>query len=168
MSVTTGRGTVERDGESFALRFVREYEAPIADVWSAVATPERAARWIGELRGTPGVGERVDLVMGDTADEVAALEIIECREPHRIMLGWQFPGTPRTSVTVDLAAVGPDRTSVTLRHSGWKRDEIAGYGCGWQHYADALAAHLAGGPLPVFDDYYPALLPYWRGQAASA
>jgi uncharacterized protein YndB with AHSA1/START domain len=106
--------------------------------------------------------------MGDTADEVAGLEIVECREPHRIVLGWQFPGTPRTSVTVDLAATGPDRTSVTLLHSGWKRDEVAGYGCGWQHYADALAAHLAGDPLPAFDDYYPALLPYWRERAASA
>jgi uncharacterized protein YndB with AHSA1/START domain len=164
MPVPMNTGTVERDGESFAVCFTRAYDAPIADVWSAVTTRERAARWIGTLRGTLAVGEQVELVLGDSADEVAALEIAECREPHRIAVGWQFPGAPRTSLTVDLASLGPDRTSVTLRHTGWKRDEIAGYGCGWHHYVDALAAHLAGVPLPSFDDYYPALLPYWREQ----
>jgi hypothetical protein len=51
---------------------------------------------------------------------------------------------------------------VTLRHTDWKRDEIAGYGCGWHHYVDALSAHLDGLPLPSFDDYYPAFLPHWR------
>jgi len=168
MRVTGDGGTVERDGEDYRLCFAREYDAPIADVWSAITAPERTARWIGDLRGTLAVGERVDLVMGETADERAILDITECDRPHRLAVGWQLPGTHWTRVTEDLSPAGPERTLVVLRHLGWSRDELPGYGCGWDHYADALAAHLAGAPLPSFGDYYPARLPVWRERAALA
>jgi uncharacterized protein YndB with AHSA1/START domain len=168
MAVTTDSGTVERDGDSYALRFDREYRAPIAEVWSAITTPERAARWIGELHGTLSTGERIVLVMGDTDDEQAAVDIHECREPHRLAVGWQFPGAPLTRVTVDLSEVDAARTRVVLLHTGWKRHELAGYGCGWHHYVDCLDAHLAGRTLPAFEDYFPALLDGWRARVAAA
>jgi uncharacterized protein YndB with AHSA1/START domain len=165
---TTSTGTVVRDGDAFALRFDREYRWPISEVWSAITTPERAARWLGELRGTRAVGEQLTLVLGESDGEHAALVVEECREPHRLAVSWQFPGTRRTAVQVDLSEAGPHRTRVVLVHSGWAAEEVAGYGCGWQHYVDSLDAYLAGAPLPAFEDYYPATLPEWRQRVTAA
>ncbi len=168
MTVTTRSGTVERDGEVYALRFERDYQASIGEVWSAMTDPERTRRWLGELHGHPAMGETMHLVMGESDDERARLDIVECREPHRVEVGWAFPGAPRTRLVVDLSEVAPDRTHVRLWHTGWTAQEIPGYGCGWHHYVDALAAYLAGEKLPVFEDYYPALLDEWKGRTAAA
>src|SRR5689334_2879278 len=118
--MTDSRGTVVRDGELYAIRFDRVYPAPIGDVWSAITTPERAARWLGELVGERsgsageaaragmfGPGDRLYLVMGESDDERAAIGVVECREPDRIAVDWAFPGAPVTRVVVDLAEDGP-------------------------------------------------------------
>ena len=76
MTVTTRSGTVERDGEVYALRFERDYQASIGEVWSAMTDPERTPRWLGELHGHPAVGETMHLVMGESDDERARLDIV--------------------------------------------------------------------------------------------
>ena len=161
-------GTVVRDGDEYTIHFEREYRGSADEVWSAITTPERAARWLGDLRGTLAAGERVVLQMGEAADERADLDIVECRRPERIELGWLFPGEPYTRVAVELRPMSADRTLVVLDHSGFPKEHIPGYGCGWHHYVDALAAYLAGEAPPAFEDYYPARLDEWRERVAAA
>jgi uncharacterized protein YndB with AHSA1/START domain len=168
MAVTTGTGVVVRDGDAYALRFDLDYAAPIAEVWSAITTPERAARWLGELRGDPSAGDKVVLVMGDGETDRADLDIIECREPHRIEVGWVFPGEGRTRLTVDLSEIDRDRTRIRMTHTGWTAKQVPGYGCGWHHFVDSLAAYLAGEDLPAFEEYYPAMLDRWRERVVAA
>jgi uncharacterized protein YndB with AHSA1/START domain len=166
MAVTTPSGTVRRSGDEYTIHFEREYAAPIEDVWSAITTPERVTRWFGELRGTPDVGERLVLVMGDGDEDLATLDVVACDRPRRIELGWLFPREPYTRVVVELRPAGPDRTTVTLDHTGFPADHLPGYGCGWHHYLDAFDAYLAGGAQPAFGEYYPALLDDWRARVA--
>jgi hypothetical protein len=40
-------------------------------------------------------------------------------------------------------------------------DGIAEIGPGWEYYLDMLVAARDGAPLPSFDDYYPAMKPYF-------
>jgi hypothetical protein len=39
-------------------------------------------------------------------------------------------------------------------------------GPGWEYYLDMLVASRNGGPLPKFDDYYPAQRDYFVAQVA--
>src|SRR6266545_2000907 len=126
------------------LRFERQYPYPANEVWSALTTPERVARWLGELRPS-----------GDTT---------------RLEVGWEFPDEVRTHVLVTLVLTGAGHTTVVLEHTfpvGHAPSGLAGYGCGWQHYVDSLGAYLAGDPLPEWADYYPGLLDGWRALVSS-
>jgi len=38
-------------------------------------------------------------------------------------------------------------------------------GPGWEYYLDMLVAARDGTPAPVFDDYYPAMKPYYEALA---
>ena len=48
----------------------------------------------------------------DWLDERADLDIVACRRPERIELGWLFPGEPYTRLVVELRPVAADRTLV--------------------------------------------------------
>ncbi|OLB65121.1 MAG: hypothetical protein AUI10_08215 [Actinobacteria bacterium 13_2_20CM_2_72_6] len=164
--MTTPTGEIIRTGQGAALRFEREYAFPPDEVWSALTTPERAGRWLGELSVT---GDTARLVLGDTPDEIAELRVVACDRPYRIEVLWTFPGAAPTHLLVTLAPAAADRTALVLVHTfpALEPAHLPGYGCGWQHYLDALGAHLAGAPLPDWADYYPALLEPWRALVPS-
>src|SRR5436305_4661986 len=128
MAPTTPGGTVRREGDRYTLHFEREYAGPVEDVWSAITTPDRMARWLGELRGTPAEGEGVVLVFGDGDDDRATLDVVACERPHRIELDWLLPGEPDTRLVVRLRPAGPGRTHVTLDHTGFPAGHLPGYG----------------------------------------
>ena len=161
--MTTPTGEIIRTDRGPALRFERRYAFPPDEVWSALTTPERARRWLGEL--TVG-GESARLALGDSTAE---LRVVACDRPYRIEVVWTFPGAAPTHVRVTLAADGPDRTALVLEHTFPAEEPAAlpGYACGWEHYLDALGAHLTGGPPPDWADYYPARLDGWRAAVPS-
>jgi hypothetical protein len=41
-------------------------------------------------------------------------------------------------------------------------DEVGAYGPGWEYYLDMLVAARDDLPAPSFDDYYPAMKPYYE------
>jgi uncharacterized protein YndB with AHSA1/START domain len=47
--MSTLPGEIVRVGDESQLRFDRTYRYGIEDVWSAIATPERCRRWLGDL-----------------------------------------------------------------------------------------------------------------------
>ncbi len=160
--MTTLPGEIVRVGDESRLRFDRVFRSDIEDVWSAITTPERCRRWLGDPRLTGGKGR---LVMGDGDDEWAALEVRECVPPRLIDTDWAFPDSPPTRLRVTLAEDGPDRTRVIMEHTfpaGFPITRLPGYATGWHHFVDCLDAFLAGEELPDFGDYYPALLDDWR------
>jgi uncharacterized protein YndB with AHSA1/START domain len=164
--MTTPTGEIIRTDRGPLLRFERVYAFPPDEVWSALTTPERASRWLGELSLT---GDTARLVLGESADETAELRVLACERPYRIAVVWTFPEAAPTHLLVTLAPAGPDRTTLVLEHTfpALEPAHLPGYGCGWQHYTDALGAHLAGAPLPAWADYYPGLLDPWRALVPS-
>lgn len=53
MTVTTPLGQVLRDSDGMRLEFVRTYDEALDEVWSALTSPERVARWLGTSPATP-------------------------------------------------------------------------------------------------------------------
>src|SRR5437016_360797 len=92
--MTTPTGEIIRTDRGAALRFERVYAFPPDEVWSALTTPERAGRWLGELTltGDTVTGDTARLVLGDTPAETAALRVVACDSPYRIEVVWTFPG----------------------------------------------------------------------------
>ena len=54
------------------------------------------------------------------------------------------------------------RTELRLVHHLDTTDQIGEMGPGWEYYLDMLVAARDGLPRPSFDDYYPAMKPYFE------
>lgn len=156
MTVTTPLGQVLRDEEGLRLEFVRTYNDPVDDVWSALTEPDRLVRWIGTFSGDPTTGT-VEFVMNE--DESATPEIVtilSCVPPTRLVVDVPTPdGTWRLSVTLE-AQDGSTRLTFTQRLA--EPYDASSVGPGWHYYLDRLGAVVAGLRVPdSWDDYYPAL-----------
>lgn len=157
MTARTPLGRVLRDEDGVVLQFERRYDASPGDVWAALTDPDRLSRWFGTWSGEVATGQ-VDLVMTAEADaEPQAVGIIECDEPHRLVVDLAAPdGTWRLEVVLAAAA---DATVLVFRQRLAEPSDAGSIGPGWHFYLDRLGATLAGEPVPEDWDgeYYPAL-----------
>jgi len=91
---------------------VRTYDTSVEDLWEAITTPERLARWFLQVEGDLRLGGRYQL-KGN-----AGGTITRCDAPHALDLTWEFAGAT-SWVQVRLAADGP-RAKLTLEHIAHK------------------------------------------------
>ena len=99
------RGDGEDEVVSVDLR--REYPADVDDVWDAITTPERLARWFGPVSGDLRAG-------GDFQFETnAGGDIRECDPPTGLTVTW---GSPLSVVRVRLSAAAGG-TALELEHT---------------------------------------------------
>ncbi|WP_320671036.1 SRPBCC domain-containing protein [Patulibacter defluvii] len=141
--------TEEVDGEPTHIQTIgQEYPSPIDDVWEAVTTGERIARWFLPVSGDLRLGGRYQL-QGNAGGEVLACDPPrDGRASYRVT--WEYgPGV--TWLTVRLTAIADDRTRVELEHAARVADVPAGWwqqygpgatGIGWDHGLLGLALHL--------------------------
>lgn len=132
-----------------ALQVVRtiEVDAPIAVAWSTwvdgiggwwpTRTHSVGGEDVRDVRIEPQVDGRVYEVLADGTEHVwGHVRAIEA--PHRLVQSWH-PGTDpahSTELTLTFTALGPDRTRLELRHTGWERRPEGGraahdYDTGW-------------------------------------
>ncbi len=156
MSITSPRGQVVRDDSGLRLEFVRTYDDPVADVWSALTDPERTARWFGTWSGDPASGQVQVRSLEDESAEGQPATILECEPPHRLVLDLPSPdGDWRLSATLTESG---GVTTLVFTHRMAEPYDASSIGPGWQYYLDRLGAVLAEEPVPeVWDDYYPSL-----------
>ncbi|WP_329233389.1 SRPBCC family protein [Streptomyces canus] len=135
-------------GEARTVLLRRTYDAEIADVWDAVTSPERIARWFMPVSGELKVGGRYQL------EGNAGGEILECVEPERLRVSWLYGPDPGFSeVEVRLTPETGERTVLELEHVAVVPDEFwdqfgpGAVGVGWDLGLYGLALHLAGGGL---------------------
>lgn len=144
-----------RDGEPSRIQTLEQtYTAPLDDVWDAVTTADRIARWFLPVSGELRLGGRYQL------EGNAGGEILECTPPgdgeagYRIT--WEFGGG-RSWVVVRLASEGGS-TRFSLEHVARVADLPAEFwdtygpgatGVGWDGGLLGLALHLGstGGAL---------------------
>ncbi|MEU0409474.1 SRPBCC family protein [Streptomyces griseorubiginosus] len=135
-------------GEARTVLLRRTYDAEIADVWDAVTSPERIARWFMPVSGELRVGGRYQL------EGNAGGEILECVEPERLRVSWLYGPDPGFSeVEVRLTPEDGERTVLELEHVAVVPDEFwdqfgpGAVGVGWDLGLYGLRLHLAGGGL---------------------
>lgn len=148
-AVSRGLRTEEADGHEVRIQsLAQEYPSDIADVWEAVTTADRIARWFMPVEGDLTLGGRYQLT-GNAGGEVLA-----CDPPAdgvaSFRVTWEFAGG-RSWVTVRLAAVGGDRTRFELEHIArvaevpaemWDQFGPGALGVGWDGGLIGLALHL--------------------------
>ncbi|MFF3349601.1 SRPBCC family protein [Streptomyces sp. NPDC002779] len=135
-------------GEARTVVLRRSYDAEVADVWDAVTSPERIARWFLPVSGEFQVGGRYQL------EGQAGGEILQCDEPNLLRVSWLFGPDPGFSeVLLRLTPEGEERTLLELEHVAVVPEEFWGQygpgatGVGWDMVLLGLGLHLTGGGL---------------------
>lgn len=130
-------------GEARTLLMRRTYDADVADVWDAVTSPERLARWFLPVSGELEVGGRYQL------EGNAGGEILECERPTRLRVSWLMePGF--SEVELRLGTTGEGQTVFELEHVAvvpddfWTQFGPGAGGVGWDLGLVGLDWHLHG------------------------
>ncbi|WP_194396459.1 SRPBCC domain-containing protein [Microbacterium atlanticum] len=158
-AVTREIASDEIDGfPSRVQTLAQTYPSPIDDVWDAVTSAARIARWFLPVSG--------DLVLGGRYqfEGNAGGEIQECATPAdgraHYKATWEYGGGV-TWLTVRLTAEGPEATRLELEHVARTDDVPDGFwetygpgatGVGWDGGLLGLSLHLSGsgdGPTPA-------------------
>jgi len=135
-------------GEARTVLLRRTYDAGIADVWDAVTSPERLARWFTPVSGDLRIGGRYQL------EGNAGGEILECVAPERLRVSWLYGPDPGFGeVELRLTPEDGERTVLELEHVSvvaddfWDQYGPGAVGVGWDLALYGLARHLAGAEL---------------------
>ena len=157
ISPPTGRLFPTADGNDLVVS--RTFRAPIEDVWASVTESDRTARWFGAWEGDAAPGRMIKVQMG-FEDEAPWLDkrIDACEPPWRLALSDESGG-----MRLELLLSHSDgETELRLVHHLDPTDGIGEYGPGWEYYLDMLVAARDSTPAPSFDDYHPAMKPYFE------
>ena len=155
VTATSLLGRVLRDADGVRLEFVRLFDTPPVDVWSAVTDPELLGRWFGGWTGDPTTGT-VLLTIAEEGAEPSPVTIDECDPPRRLAVTTSGPDGP-WPLTVELDEQGAG-TRLRFVHVLAEPDDAGSIGPGWQYYLDRLGAVLLDEPVPDdFTEYHPAL-----------
>ena len=137
--------TEESDGR-WRLEFRRTWPDDADDVWAALTANDRTARWIGTYDGERRNGATGTFTMAfEDGAPAERLTVVECIEPHRLVLEWPDDGGWR--VELDLVA---QRGGTTLIFVQRLTDRVAvpDVAAGWHWYLDKLDAEISGSEPP--------------------
>lgn len=126
------------DEPGLLLEFHEVYDTDPDDLWQAITSPERLARWMAVHRGEFRLGGRWQAI-GTDGEVYCDGEVTSCDRPRGFTTTWTVVGDPPTVLTVLLEPDG-ERTRLHIRHEHVTRVE---HGAGWHAYLEALARHLA-------------------------
>ncbi|MCA2219174.1 SRPBCC family protein [Jidongwangia harbinensis] len=156
----TGRLFTTATGTDLVLH--RSFRAPAEDVWASITEPDRTARWFGPWEGDAGPGRTIKVRMAYEEQEPwLDVRIDACEPPTRLALSTvDESGTWHLELLVSGSDGGTELRFVQHLESDAGIGEI---GPGWEYYLDLLVAARDGTPRPSFDDYYPAMKPYFEG-----
>ena len=159
----TGRLVPTADGNQLVLS--RTFRAPIEDVWASVTEPDRTARWFGRWKGDAAPGRMIKIQMAQE-DQAPWIDkrIDACDPPRRLALS-DGSGNRRIEL---LLSHTDGLTELRLVYFLDPTDEPGAMGPGWEYYLDMLVAARDGLSTPSFDDYYPAMKPYYEALATQA
>ena len=140
---TVGSRTLEA-GEARVLTASQVYDTDVEDLWEALTTPERIARWFLPVSGELREGGRYQL------EGNAGGTVERCERPHRFSATWEY-GPEVTWIEVRLTPTDDGRTQMALEHAAhvdderWLRYGPGAVGVGWDLALMGLGAPPASG-----------------------
>lgn len=161
----TGPGVLRLDAGASSVTFRRRYPTGAVDLWAAVTTPERLARWLGPVHGDLTPGGAYELRMGADepgSDQNATGEVRSCDPPHAFVVEWRFPGEEPSEVAVRVEPVADALAELVLVHSRLEPGQAVGYGAGWHTSLDRLDDDVAARAVRDWDTRFTELLPAYR------
>ncbi len=136
-TVSTG----ERGGTpTKSVTVTQSYPVGVAELWDAVTTGERIARWLMPVTGDLRIGGRYQL------EGNAGGVVEECAPTERIALTWEYGGD--VSWVVATLSGGDDRSSLQVVHTAHVDDERwaefgpGAVGIGWDMMLLGLSLYL--------------------------
>lgn len=145
---------------------IRSYDTTVEDLWDAITTPERLARWFLPVEGDLELGGRYQL------EGNAGGSITRCDRPEALDLTWEFMGGT-SWVNLRLAPDG-EKARLTLEHIAHK-DGIGeehlkqfgpgAVGIGWDLALHGLERHLADPAASVDHEAAEAWMKSAEGKA---
>lgn len=128
------------------------YASPIDDVWDAVTSQDRIARWFLPVSGDLRLGGRYELE-GNASGSVESCEPPgDGRDGAQFRVTWEYGGGV-TWLTVRLRSIDEGHTRLNLEHVAhvadvpeelWLQFGPAGTGIGWDQGLLGLALHFIG------------------------
>jgi uncharacterized protein YndB with AHSA1/START domain len=158
---TTIEGVLRWDAGGPGVRFERRYDTSPEDLWAAVTTPERLARWFHPVAGDLREGGRFRIDFGEGG--VTTGTVLVCAPPSRLETTWDFTGESESALVVQVL---PDAGGavLVLDHSRLPAGQAAGYGAGWHTYLDHLEDDVRGAAPGDWDHRWAELAPRYRQQ----
>jgi uncharacterized protein YndB with AHSA1/START domain len=145
-----GEGPISA-GVGRSVRLLREYDAPIEDVWDALTNPDRIGRWFLPISGDYRLGGRFQF------EGNAGGEIVACERPHRLKVTWVYGEAANeadvSEVELRLSSVDGGATRLELEHTAvvpderWAEFGPGAVGVGWEGGLLGLSLHLRGGSV---------------------
>ncbi len=145
-------GEVVLDPAGTSVVFVRSWDLPVGEVWSALTDPDRLARWFGRWSGDPASGTVLVTMTAEGDDaQPEPMTIDACEPPHRLAVTSGGSG-PRWPLELTLTE-RPGGTSLRFVHRLSADDDVPSTAVGWHYYLDRLDAVLQGRPpTDAWDD----------------
>lgn len=141
--MTIEHPVIERRGDGYRLVYEEVYATDIADLWSAITTRERLARWMVDYAGDLRLGGEWSVATEGDEEPWTRGTITSCDAPHSFETTWHAVEEEPTELSVTLEEVDGG-TLLRLVHTGIRS---IFYGAGWQTYLERLAAEVAGEPI---------------------
>ena len=124
-----------------AVRVEDRFDTDIDDLWQACTTPERLARWIGEVSGDLRVGGTFQASW--TSSWTGSGRVDRCEAPHHLLVTLDPGDDEQTEVEAWLTEEGV-QSRLVVEERGLPLLKLHFYGSGWQAHLEDLARSLAG------------------------
>jgi len=143
------------DGDRGTVRLEDRFDTDIADVWSAITDPERAARWIAVVTGDFRVGG--ELHGSFTSSWEGTMRVEVCDAPHRLRL-LSSSDEGQTVMEAVLSEDG-DGTRVVIEERGLPIADAPYHAAGWHVHLEDLDTELAHGTREPWEPRWRELFP---------
>jgi uncharacterized protein YndB with AHSA1/START domain len=154
-------GTMREEAGAGVVRLESRYDTTPEDLWEALTTPERVARWLGEVSGDLRPGGTFSATWTSRWTGTGLVEV--CEPPHRLRLRMSEDEDGATEVVVE-ATLAPqdDGVLLVIEEHGLPLDNLPAFGAGWQVHVEDLGHHLAGTERTDWLDRWQELIPTYR------
>jgi len=133
-----------------ALTLQRTYTTTPQDLWEALTSPERLARWFTRVSGDLKLHGRYQI------EGNASGEILNCQPPEYLSLTWEF-GSDKSQVEVWVSSDEPGHGRLKLTHTAhlsehWETYGPGATGIGWELSLLGLELYLTQPTEPKIDE----------------